>query len=84
MTGFRIMAAAIVFVGAIAGMGLVWNIADLTQGLMVVANIPAIMLLAKPAVAALKDYRRQKAEGKDPEFHAADIGLQGKTEFWNG
>jgi len=82
MTGFRVVAAAIVFVGAIASMGLVWDLADLTQGLMVVTNIPVIMILAKPAVNALKDYCKQKAEGKDPEFHAADIGLAGKTEFW--
>jgi len=83
MTLFRLIAAVIVMVGAVASMGLVWNLADLTQGLMVVINIPAIMLLAKPAVLALRDYRRQRAEGKNPEFRAADIGLAGKTEFWN-
>ena len=83
MTGFRIVAAVIVFVGAIASMGLVWNMADLTQGLMVVTNIPVILILAMPAVRALKDYQRQKAEGKNPEFRAADIGLKDKTEFWN-
>ena len=82
MTVFRLIAAVIVMVGAVASMGLVWNLADLTQGLMVIINIPAIMLLAKPAVLALKDYRKQRAEGKDPVFHSADIGLGGKTEFW--
>ena len=83
MTGFRIVAAIIVFVGAIASMGLVWNIADLLQGLMVIIHIPVILILFKPAVAALKDYQRQRAAGKDPEFRAADIGLKEKTEFWN-
>ena len=83
MTGFRVAAAVIVFVGAIASMSLVWNLADLTQGLMVVTNIPVILILGKPAVAALKDYRRQKEAGRNPEFKAADIGLAGKTEFWN-
>ena len=39
--------------------------------------------ISEPAVLALKDYRRQRAEGKNPEFRAADIGLAGKTEFWN-
>jgi AGCS family alanine or glycine:cation symporter len=82
MTGFRVVAAVIVCVGAVASMSLVWNLADLTQGLMVVTNIPVILILGKPAVAALKDYRKQKAEGKNPEFKAADIGLAGKTEFW--
>lgn len=82
MTGFRIVAAVIVFVGAIASMSLVWNTADLLQALMVIINIPVILLLTKPAIAALKDYQKQRKEGKDPEFHAADIGLEGKTEFW--
>ena len=83
MTGFRIVASAIVLVGAMASMGLVWNLADVTQGLMVVTNIPVILLLVKPALLALKDYRRQREAGKDPVFRAADIGLDGKTEFWN-
>lgn len=82
MTGFRIVAAVIVFVGAIASMSLVWNLADLTQGMMVVINIPAILLLTRPAVAALRDYQKQRKEGKNPVFHASDIGLEGKTEFW--
>lgn len=83
MTGFRIVAALIVMVGAVASMSLVWNMADLTQGLMVIVNIPVIIILAKPAVDALKDYQKQRAEGKDPVFKAADINLKEKTEFWN-
>jgi len=77
------VAAAIVFVGAIASMSLVWNLADLTQGMMVLINIPVILILTRPAVAALKDYERQRKAGKDPVFHGKDIGLEGKTEFWN-
>lgn len=83
MTGFRIAASVIVFVGAVASMSLVWNLADVTQGLMVVTNIPVILLLMKPAVAALKDYQRQRQAGENPVFRAADIGLKEKTEFWN-
>ena len=83
MTGFRLVAAAIVFVGAIASMGLVWNTADLLQGLMVIINIPVIIILAKPAADALADYQKQRAAGKNPVFKAADINLKEKTEFWN-
>ena len=82
MTGFRLVAAAIVFVGAIASMGLVWNTADLLQGLMVVINIPVIIILAKPAVDALADYQKQRAAGKNPVFKAADINLKEDTDFW--
>lgn len=83
MTGFRLVAAAIVFVGAIASMSLVWDMADMLQGMMVIINIPVILILAKPAVNALKDYQKQRAEGKNPVFKAADIGLKEKTEYWN-
>ena len=77
MTGFRVVAAAIVFVGAIASMDLVWDTADLLQGLMVFINIPVIILLAKPAIEALKDYQKQRAEGKNPTYKNAN------TEFWH-
>ena len=82
MTGFRLIAAVIVFLGAILSMDLVWNMADLTQALMVVFNIPAILLLAKPALLALKDYERQKKEGKNPVFNAKAAGIKEETEFW--
>ena len=83
MTAFRLAAAVIVFLGAIVSMDLVWNLADLTQALMVIFNIPAILLLAKPAILALKDYERQKKEGKDPVYKAKAAGVKEKTDFWN-
>ena len=83
MTVFRLIATAIVFVGALLSAGLAWDTADLFQAIMVVINIPVILLLGKPALDALKDYTRQRKEGKDPVFHAADIGLKEKTDFWN-
>lgn len=80
---FRFLAAVIVFIGAQMDFSLVWDTADVTMGCMALINLPAILLLAKPALLALKDYQRQREAGKDPVFHAADIGLEGKTEFWN-
>ena len=53
------------------------------MGFMALINLPSIVLLAKPALLALQDYTRQRREGKDPVFHAADIGLGGKTAYWN-
>ena len=80
---FRVLASIIVFLGCIASAGLVWDLADLTQGLMVITNLPAILILGVPAFKCLKDYQKQKAEGKNPEFKAADIGIKQKTDFWN-
>ena len=80
---FRLAASAIVFVGAIVTMNLVWDTADLLQALMVVINVPVIFILSKIAVACLKDYSRQRKEGKNPEFKASSINLKEKTDFWN-
>ena len=82
LTVFRLAAVYIVFLGARMDFALVWDMADVTMGCMALINLPAILLLAKPVLLALKDYQRQEKEGKDPVFHAADIGLSGKTEFW--
>ncbi|MDO4393304.1 MAG: alanine/glycine:cation symporter family protein [Bacillota bacterium] len=82
LVGFRIVATIIVYLGAVATAGLVWDLADMCQGLMVICNIPVILIIGKPAFDALKDYKKQKAEGKDPEFKAADIGLKHDTDFW--
>ena len=79
---FRLCASVLVFVGAIATAGLVWDTADLAQGLMVVTNVPSILILGGVACKCLKDYQKQKAEGKDPHFKAADIGLKQDTDFW--
>ena len=83
MTVFRLIATLIVFVGALLSAGLAWDTADLFQAIMVIINIPVILLLSKPALDALKDYQRQRREGKDPVFKAADIALKEKTDFWN-
>ncbi|MGI6212024.1 MAG: alanine/glycine:cation symporter family protein [Anaerovoracaceae bacterium] len=80
---FRLLATAIVFLGSIATASLVWDTADMMQGLMVVTNMPTILILGGTAIKCLKDYRKQKAEGKDPHFHAKDIGLKEEVDFWD-
>jgi AGCS family alanine or glycine:cation symporter len=82
-TIFRVIATVLVFLGAIASAGLVWDTADMAQGLMVVTNIPSIAILGGVAVKALKDYTDQKAAGKAPVFKAKNIGLSDdKVDCW--
>ena len=45
-----------------------WALGDIGVGIMAWVNIIAILLLQKPALVALKDYEKQKKEGKDPVF----------------
>ncbi|MGN1144238.1 MAG: alanine/glycine:cation symporter family protein [Anaerovoracaceae bacterium] len=79
---FRIIATILVFVGAIASAGTVWNLADMTQGLMVIVNVPVILILAKPAMLCLDDYCKQKKEGKNPVFVAKDAGIDADLDYW--
>ena len=80
---FRMFATLIVFLGSIASAGLVWDTADMLQGLIVLVNIPAILLLGNTAVRCLKDYTDQRARGQEPRFYAKNIDLKETTDFWN-
>ena len=80
---FRISACLLIFAGALMDFGFVWNLADVLMGIMTIINLPIIMILGKTALAVLKDYSEQRNAGKDPQFKAASIGLDGKTDFWN-
>ena len=83
LTVFRLTAVYVVFLGAQMDFSLVWDLADVLMGGMVLINLPVICRLSGTVLAALRDYTRQKAQGNDPVFRAADIGLEGQTDFWN-
>lgn len=83
LTVFRIVASVLVLVGAMLSAGIVWDTADMLQGLMVIINIPVILILAKPAFAALEDYVAQRKAGKEPKYNAKACGIKQETEFWN-
>ena len=79
---YYIVASLMIFVGAGLNAGLLWDVADITMGLMALINMPVILILGKYAFRALKDYRKQKKEGKTPVFHAKDIGLPHDVDYW--
>ena len=70
-----------VFVGAQLSLSLAWDLADVFMGFMASVNIVAILLLSNIAVRVLKDYQKQRKEGKNPVFKASDVGIN-NTEFW--
>lgn len=78
---FRLLAMLMVFVGAQLSLGLAWDLADVFMGFMASVNIVAILLLSNIAVRVLKDYQKQRKEGKNPVFKASDVGIN-NTEFW--
>jgi len=82
MTGFRVVGAIVIFIGAGLSMGVVWDLADVLMGIMAIINIPVIIILGTPAIKALEDYMAQKKAGKNPTFKASTVGLEGKVDFW--
>ncbi|WP_025819622.1 alanine/glycine:cation symporter family protein [Shewanella marina] len=56
---FRICVLGMVMFGSIAKISLVWNLADLSMGLMATVNIIALILLSGLAVRVINDYRQQ-------------------------
>ena len=79
---FRLFATAIVFIGAIANAGLVWDTADMLQGMIVVVNVPTILILGGTAIRCLNDYVASRKRGENPVFHAKNIGIKEETDFW--
>jgi len=81
----RIVILGATFYGAIRSAELAWTMGDIGVGIMAWLNFIAIFLLRKPALALLKDYERQKKEGKDPVYSPQESHLDFKNvEIWDG
>ena len=83
MTGFRLVSALVVFLGAGMEMTLLWHISDVLMGVMALINIPVILLLSNTVLKALKDYEGQIRQKKNPVFFSKNIDLKQKTDYWN-
>ncbi|AIQ38496.1 sodium:alanine symporter [Paenibacillus sp. FSL R5-0345] len=80
---YRYSVLAMIIFGSVAKVQLVWDLADLFMGFMVIVNLIAILLLSKVAFAALKDYKKQKREGKDPVFYKDSIPGLENVDGWD-
>lgn len=80
---YRVLVLGMVLFGAVAKVQLVWDLADLFMGLMVIVNLIAIFFLSKVAFAALQDYRQQKKAGMDPVFYKDSIAGLKNVEAWD-
>lgn len=82
LNAFRATCLVAVFLGAISNFDTVWNIADILMGLMAIVNIFAIFMLTGNMKKCLDDYLAQKKAGKDPVFHAKEVGIT-NAEVWD-
>lgn len=69
--------------GTVKTADLAWGLGDIGVGLMAWLNIIAIILMQKPALACLRDYEAQKAQGVDPVFHPEKLGIV-NAAYWAG
>ncbi len=80
---WKVIASLVIFLGAGLSADLLWDIADITMGAMTLINMPVILYLGKYAIAALRDYDTKRKESKTPVFHAQDIALPHKVDYWD-
>ncbi|ASN03985.1 alanine/glycine:cation symporter family protein [Virgibacillus necropolis] len=80
---YRIAVLAMIVFGAIVSFDLVWALADLSMAIMALINLYAITKLFKIANRVLKDYQRQRKQGKDPVFYRDVLENQNGVELWD-
>lgn len=79
---YRIAAVLMVIFGTFASFDLVWLLADIFMALLALLNLFAITVLFKKANILLKDYVKQRKEGKDPVFYKDTLDDQTGIECW--
>ena len=83
LTVFRLVAAGLVFCGALLKFEVAWNLGDILMGLMALINLPVIVILGNQAIRCVNDYTAQRKAGLDPQFTASSIGLNpAELDYW--
>ncbi|WFF39724.1 alanine:cation symporter family protein [Moraxella nasibovis] len=86
LTIFRILVLCFVYFGAVTKVAVVWDMGDLTMGIMAFINLIAIVLLSKYVFALVKDYNAQiKAGVAEPEFkldNHPELKAKIKSDIW--
>lgn len=81
---YRLIVGAMVYLGSVMSLDLVWGFADITMALMTICNLAAILVLGKYAPRLLLDYLDQRKLGKDPVYRSSTIPeIAKETECWN-
>jgi alanine or glycine:cation symporter, AGCS family len=76
---FGILAA--VTYGTVRSASLAWALGDIGVGLMAWLNLIAILILQRPAIAALRDYEAHRKAGREPVFDPEALGIR-NAQHW--
>ena len=83
MGAFQLLFLAVAGYSAVNSATVAWSLGDIGVGLMSWLNIIAILLLQKPALAALRDYEQHRHAGTEPLFNPQRLGVR-NTRVWEG
>ncbi|MHA5498435.1 alanine/glycine:cation symporter family protein [Pseudomonas aeruginosa] len=77
----RTVMVGMVFFGAVNSSTFIWALGDVGYASLAWLNLLCLLFLAKPALACLRDYDRQRDLGIDPVFDPTSLGIE-NTECW--
>lgn len=77
----RVLVVVSVIIGSVNSAGAAWTLGDIGVGTTAWLNIVAILIIQRPALKALWDYRRQQKQGIDPDFDPQALGIK-NADFW--
>lgn len=81
----RVGVVAMLMLGSVVSLSLVWHLADITMALMAITNLTAILLLSPVVKTLASDYLRQRKLGIKPHFDPArfpEIQPQLAPDVW--
>ena len=81
MTALKIIMLLSVFITCLRTSDAAWIMVDFGLGIMTWLNMIALVLLAKPALTAMKDYDLQIKTGKKLIFNPLKLGIKNAT-YW--
>lgn len=81
LAAFRIAFLAAMSYSALNTATVAWTLGDIGVGMMCWLNIIALLLLQKPALAALRDYEATRGSGKDPVYRP-EVPTRAAPDVW--
>ncbi|WP_175410800.1 sodium:alanine symporter family protein [Streptomyces sp. TRM64462] len=83
LPAYRTLVLVTVFLGALGTVSVVWNLADVFMGFMVLVNMAAIIPLSVIAFRLMDDYVKQRRAGLDPVFTKDRVPGLRNVECWD-
>lgn len=81
LTIMQILMVGMLIYSGIASSQMAWTMGEIASGITVWLNVTAILFLSPLAFKLLKDYEKQRKEGKNPDFNPVELGVE-NVPYW--